>query len=82
MRDTKITSLRDLRQATRWREESASEVFRTNSSWEWFKRNHQGELVAAGALIPGRGRRGDLVTNSIDEVVASILLRESGANHG
>lgn len=82
MRDAKLTSLCDLRQATHWRKESASAVFRTDSAWEWFKRDHRDELVVAGVLIPGRGRRGDLVTNGIDEAVITILRREAeGSRH-
>ncbi|GAB1394910.1 hypothetical protein MASR1M60_30740 [Rhodocyclaceae bacterium] len=70
--------LAGLRQATRWREERAAEIFPTASSFEWFKRQHRAELLGAGVLIPSRGRRGDLVTPEIDGVVLGILRREAG----
>lgn len=66
-----------LRRAKRWRQEAASEVFPTDSAWEWFRRLHHRELVESGALIPGRGQRGDLVGPEIDEVVITILRREA-----
>lgn len=70
------------RKATRWREESAGDIFPTQSSADWFFRNHHAELVASGALIPGTGRRGNLVGPGIDGVVISILRREAGRSGG
>lgn len=79
MQNTASTGgLAGLRQATRWRKERATDVFPTNSSWEWFKRDHRDELIDSGQLIPGRGRRGDLVGSGIDDVVVAILRREAG----
>lgn len=80
MSDIQVSAcgLTDLRQATRWREERAADVFQTGSAWDWFKRNHFDELLASGQLIPGRGRRGDLVGPGIDDVVVRILRREAG----
>ena len=75
---TQTTGLAGLRQAARWREEQAAEIFRTQSSWDWFRRNHHRELIEAGVLIPGRGRRGDLVKPAINDVVVGILRREAG----
>lgn len=78
MGNTSNTGITALRQANRWRVESAAEIFRTQASWEWFRRNHHDELIRSGALIPGRGRRGDLVTPEIGDVVVAILRREAG----
>lgn len=75
---TQNLEINGLRQATRWRKEVAGEVFSTDSAWEWFKRHHRDELVASGELIPGRGRRGDLVGPGIGTVVVGILRREAG----
>jgi hypothetical protein len=72
--------LAGLRRASRWREESASNVFSTLSAWEWFKRQHFRELIESGQLIPNRGRRGDLVAPGIDAVVEEILRREATGN--
>jgi hypothetical protein len=69
----------NLLSARRWREENAGDVFSTHSAWEWFRRQHAEELVRRGVLIPGRGRRGDLVTPDIDGVVLDILHREAGS---
>lgn len=77
MGNTNNAGLSGLRPATRWREERAAEIFQTQSSWEWFKRNHFKELLASGHLIPGRGRRGDLVADGIDDVILAILKREA-----
>lgn len=77
MSDTSNSGLAGLRRAKRWRQECAGEVFQTDSAWEWFRRLHHRELIESGALIPGRGQRGDLVTAQIDEVVVDILRREA-----
>lgn len=78
MENGNTVGLTGLRQAARWREERAAEVFPTQSSWDWFRRNHHQELIRAGVLIPGRGRRGDLVVDGIDRAVVDILRREAG----
>ncbi len=68
--------------AQRWRQSSAPDVFTTAASWEWFKRHHARELIQSGQLIPGRGRRGDLVGPEIDGVIVAILRREAARQMG
>lgn len=66
------------RKATRWREESGGEIFPTQSSLDWFVRQHYDELVGSGTLIPGTGRRGHLVGPDFDGVVIEILRGDAG----
>ncbi len=66
------------RKATRWREEYGGEIFPTQSSLDWFVRQHYAELVDSGTLIPGTGRRGHLVGPDFDGVVIKILRRDAG----
>jgi hypothetical protein len=70
------------RKATKWRSESASDIFPTQSSLDWFVRHHGVELIDAGVLIPGVGRRGNLVGPGIDQTVLRIIRREAGARMG
>lgn len=69
-------SISSIQPAQRWRQDHAHHIFPTASSWEWFKRSHFEKLIASGELIPGRGRRGDLVGSNIDQVVIDILRSE------
>ena len=75
MMSSKVT-IRSIQPAQRWRQDCAEHIFPTKSSWEWFKRSHFEKLIASGELIPGRGRRGDLVGENIDQVVIDILRSE------
>lgn len=74
--------LEGFKPARRWREQQASAVFATVSAWEWFSRAHRPELIASGQLIPGRGRRGDLVGPGIGAVVLAILRRQAAESRG
>ena len=65
------------RKATRWREEHGGDVFPTQSSLDWFIREHSNELRASGEFIQGSGRRGHLVGPNFDSVALGILQRES-----
>ncbi len=66
------------RKATRWREESGGDIFPTQSSLDWFIREHFNDLLASGELIPGAGRRGHLVGPNFDGVALGILRGASG----
>ncbi|MCC6658901.1 MAG: hypothetical protein IT512_12015 [Rhodocyclaceae bacterium] len=66
------------RKATRWREEQGGDVFPTQSSLDWFIREHFNDLIASGELIPGTGRRGHLVGPNFDEVALGILRGAAG----
>ncbi len=66
------------RKTERWREQGATAVFPTRSALDWFLRQHGNELIEAGHLIPGHGRRGSLVGPGIDSAVIAILRREAG----
>lgn len=44
-----------------WRCDEAAHVFPTDSSLEWFARQHRNELIRAGALFPRLGRSGSFV---------------------
>lgn len=69
-------SISSIQPAQAWRKNRAQHIFKTASSWEWFKRKHYKQLIASGEFIPGRGRRGDLVGSNIDQVVIELLRSE------
>jgi len=72
------SDLTRFKRAKDWRCEQAAALFRTDASWEFFKRTHRTELLESGALIVRLGRAGDLVdADAIGRVVQAILMRES-----
>lgn len=76
--DTAEVDLSRLKKARDWRRDHAADVFRSDSSWEWFIKLHGRELIECGALIHRRGRAGSLVhLDRIGPVIQKILREES-----
>jgi len=61
-----------------WRRERAATVFPTDSSFEWFFRQHREEIIRSGEWLPRKGRSGDLAGPGLDGVVLAILRRQAG----
>lgn len=56
-----MESLKSLTRIKDWRRDEAPHVFPTDSSLEWFARQHREQLIRAGALFPRLGRGGSFV---------------------
>jgi hypothetical protein len=69
----------DLMTVNDWRAARGSHLFKSNSSMEWFIRQHRGRLIQEGALIPCYGSRGSLVTPRIDTLIPEIFLEQARA---
>jgi hypothetical protein len=67
----------EIKPATEWLRDEGCVFFKTQSSWEWFKRRNAIELAESGALILGKGRATDKVSTNISHVVLGILKRHS-----
>lgn len=70
-------SVNNLRRARSWVKENGGDLFSTFSSFEWFARQHRGELLKSGQFFPRGGRGGSLVGPEIDRVVIDIIQREA-----
>lgn len=64
----------DLMTVKAWRQARGSHLFKSDSSLEWFIRQHRERLVSEGALIPRFGSRGSLVTPRFDTLIPEIFL--------
>ncbi|NQW58134.1 MAG: hypothetical protein HQ456_05425 [Polynucleobacter sp.] len=72
-----IIKISEIKPATTWLQDEGCVFFKTQSSWEWFKRRNAIELAESGALILGKGRATDKVSANVSQVVLGILKRNS-----
>jgi hypothetical protein len=61
--------------AKEWITQKGGAVFKTNSSLEWFVRQHREALLASGELIPQSGPRGNLLGPKFGQVAAELLRK-------
>jgi hypothetical protein len=77
---TKRYAASDFVRARDWVPEKGGDTFPTQSSFEWFVRQHRAELMASGEVIVRRGTGGTLVGPGFGELAIAIMQRkQSGA---
>lgn len=74
------SALEDFIRLGDWVKQSHMPAVPTRSSADWLVKMHRAELVACGALIPGRGRSGSLVHRKLfPQAIVGILKRQAAA---
>lgn len=61
----------------KWIDGTVRDLFPTDSSWQWFYRNHRHEMAESGELIVRGGSGGSFAGPGLRAVVLRILRRET-----
>ena len=76
-------NVQTLSSVAEWHLAHGGALFRTRASVDWLIKKHRHELIAAGVLLPGKGRAGSLVDGErFGAVALEIVRRERGGRQG
>jgi len=70
-------SLRNWKDWRLWIADDGYALFKTEASFNAFRRKHGAELIESGQYLPGRGANAAVVGPRFDGVVLDIIRREA-----